>query len=49
MNAFLPDECETYQSILLSTKDELLRRGPTAEVLRYGQAAQAVTRVVEIM
>lgn len=42
------DGVRPSQSVLLSTKDELLRWRPTAEVLRYGQTAQAVTRVVEI-
>lgn len=45
---FIPERFDTYQSVVLTPKDELLRRRRTAEVLRYGQATQAVACVVEI-
>lgn len=37
-----------YQSIFGHTQDHIVQHGSTAEVLGYGQAAQAVAGVVEV-
>lgn len=37
-----------YQSVFRYTQDHIVQHGSTAEVLSYGQAAQAVTGVVEV-